>query len=471
MEAGLSEMERRGGAAVEGATQHEGSVPGGSEPVHHSVPRLYYGWIIIAIAFCTMALSVTARTAFSLFLPPLLEEFAWDRADTAGAFSFGFLCSALMSPLAGRVMDRRGPRVVIAGGALMMTAGLLLATRVSSLVELYLSLGLLVGAGANLMSYSAQSQYLPNWFVRQRGLAISLAFSGVGVGAITLLPWLQTVIVESGWREACLWLAAMLGFTIIPLSAFVRRRPQDVGQWPDGDAPGEHAGAVRRSAAVVDPQWVARTWTLAAAVRTARFWWICLGFFSALVAWYAVQVHQTRYLTEIGFTPSEAAWALGLVSVVGIPGQILLGAWSDRIGREIVWAIGCAGFAICYGCLLALEHAPWHSLLVVMVVAQGFLGYSLTSVMGAIVAEIFEGPHFAAIFGLINVAILGGGAFGPWVAGVLHDASGNYRAAFWLCLLLSLVSAFAIYKAAPRQIRRVGRFRPATGGPGSPSSI
>jgi MFS family permease len=149
-----------------------------------------------------MALRVQARTAFSLFLSRLLEEFVRDWADTAGAFSFGFVCSALMSPLAGRVMDRQGPRVVIAGGALMMTSGLLLATRVSSVSELYLSLGLLVGAGANLMSYSAQSHYLPNGFVRKRGLAISLAFSGVGVGAIKLLPRLQTVIMESGWREA-----------------------------------------------------------------------------------------------------------------------------------------------------------------------------------------------------------------------------------------------------------------------------
>jgi MFS family permease len=104
-----------------------------------------------------MALRVPTRTAFSLFLSRLLEEFVRDWADTAGTFSFGFVCSALMSPLAGRVMDRQGPRVVIAGGELRMTSGLLLATRVSSISELYLSLGLLVGAGANLMSYSAQS--------------------------------------------------------------------------------------------------------------------------------------------------------------------------------------------------------------------------------------------------------------------------------------------------------------------------
>ena len=68
-----------------------------------------------------------------------------------------------------------------------------------------------------------------------------------------------------------------------------------------------------------------------------------LGYFCALVAWYAVQVHQTKYLIEIGFTPLVAAWSLGIVSVVAIPGQIGLGALSDRIGREWVWTAGCAG--------------------------------------------------------------------------------------------------------------------------------
>ena len=89
--------------------------------------------------------------------------------------------------------------------------------------------------------------------------------------------------------------------------------------------------------------WAAVDWTLARARRApARFWWIALGFFCALFAWYAVQVHQTKYLIEIGFSPIVAAWALGIVSVVGIPGQIGFGALSDRIGREWVWTVGCA---------------------------------------------------------------------------------------------------------------------------------
>ena len=255
----------------------------------------YYGWVIIAVAFVTMAIGVTARTAFSLLLPPLIAEFGWDRGFVAGAFSFGLLVSAALSPVAGRVMDRFGPRVVIGAGVCMMTAGLLAAPRITQPFQLYLALGVLVGAGANLMSFTAQSLFLPNWFVRRRGLAIGIAFSGVGAGAIVLLPWLQVIIGRDGWRAAC-WAMGLLVILVLgPLTLLVRRRPQDLGLLPDGLSHAAAASLSRRASTVVDPGWASIDWTLAAAMRTGRFWWIAFGYFCALFAWYAVQVHQTKY--------------------------------------------------------------------------------------------------------------------------------------------------------------------------------
>lgn len=142
-------------------------------------------------------------------------------------------------------------------------------------------------------------------------------------------------------------------------------------------------------------------------------------------------------------------------SVVAIPGQIVLGDLSDRIGREWVWTAGCIGFAICYATLIALEQAPSNLLLYVMVVAQGLLGYALTSVMSPIVAEIFDGPHYGSIFGTITVALIGGGAAGPWMTGALHDATGSYRLAFFVAIGCCAVSAAAIWIAAPRKVRQV----------------
>ena len=362
--------------------------------------------------------------------------------------------SAVISPVVGRLMDKRGPRFVIEVGVVLTAAGLLGATMMDAPWQLYATLGVLVGAGANCMSFSVQSQYLPNWFVRRRALAIALAFSGVGVGAILILPWLQTIILTEGWRSACWALGVMTLVVLLPINLIVTKRPQDLGLLPDG-AKEASAAAARRAAAIVDPNWTAIEWTVAKAVRTYRFWWLCIGFFSGGYAWYAVQVHQTKYLVEIGFTPMQAAWSLGLVAMVGIPGQILLGALSDRIGREIVWTIGAAGFAICYAALLALAAGPSESLLYLMVLSQGVLGYSFTSLMGPVVAEIFEGPHFGSIFSLIMVSLLAGGAMGPWVTGVLYDIEGAYTAAFAVALGFSVLGAASIWFAAPGKVRMV----------------
>jgi MFS family permease len=420
-------------------------------------PRLrlpfFYGWVLVGIAFVTMAVGVNARTAFSLLYPPILQEFGWDRGVTAGVFSFGFMFSALIMPFIGRVIDRRGPRLVVEAGIVIMAAGLLLAPYSRQPWQLYLTLGALCGAGVNCFTYVTHSTYLPHWFVRQRGLALSIAFSGVGIGSIVILPGLQSTIGHDGWRAGCRMLGILVLVLLAPLNLALKRRPEDIGLVPDG---GRLAGpAAAQPSNIVDPAWAAIDWTLGRAMRSRRFWWLALGYFAGLYSWYAIQVHQTEYLTEIGFPVDWAAWALGLVSLVAVPGQIALGHLSDRIGREWVWAIGNAGFVLCGLALIALQAHPTTALLCAMIVAQGALGYCLTSVMGPIPVEIFAGKHQGTIFGMAMIAGIVGGAVGPWLTGVLHDISGTYVPAFWVAIGCNIVSAAAIWRAAPGKVRAV----------------
>ena len=341
----------------------------------------------------------------SLVFPPILDEFGWDRADTAGAFSFGFLVSAAMSPFLGRAMERMGPVPVMQAGVFASGIGMLLASEASTLWEFYLSLGLLVGFGSVCLGYTGHGLFLSAWFERQRGLAISIAYAGAGAGSIVLLPVMQELIDASGWRSACLGFGVLILVVLAPLNLLVRRRPADLGLLPDGDSVPVRGASSERPVRRVDPEWTRIEWTLALAIRTRRFWWIALGYASALFVWYAIQVHQTRYLIEIGFDATVAAWALGIVSLAGVPGQIALGGLSDRVGRERVWAIGCAGFIACCLLLLALARWPTWPLLLLMVLVQGAIGYGVTSVFGAIPADVFESPHYGPIFGTISLQI------------------------------------------------------------------
>jgi MFS family permease len=418
----------------------------------------FYGWVVVAVVFVTMAVGVNARTAFSLLFPPMLSEFGWERGVTAGAFSFGFMVSAFLSPVLGRLMDRHGPRLVNLLGVGTLASGLLLATLASQPWHVYATLGVLVGAGSVCLGYSGQGLFLPLWFARRRGLAMSIAFAGVGVGSILMLPALQSLIERTDWRTACWTLGLIVLFVLAPINLLLRRRPEELGLRPDGDAqPATDAapGAPAARSNIVDPHWAAIEWTLARALRTTRFWWLAVAYFGGLFVWYAVQVHQTKYLIETGFDATVAAWALGAVSLAGVPGQILLGYLSDRHGREFVWAIGCLGFLVTYIALLMLPGRPDPMLLYLMVIAQGALGYGMTSVFGAIPAEIFEGKHYGSIFGTLMLAAIGGGAIGPWMTGFVHDHTGSYALAWWISIAVCGVSAFAMWRAAPGKVRMV----------------
>ena len=269
------------------------------------------------------------------------------------------------------------------------------------------------------------------------------------------------MIGQAGWRAACWTLGLLVLVLLAPLNLLLKQRPEEVGLEPDGDRTGPTSAGDDSTPNVVDPAWVAMDWTLGRAMRTARFWWIAVGYGCGLYAWYAVQVHQTKYLVEMGVSATHAAWALGFVSLAGIPGQIVLGHVSDRIGREWVWTVGSLGFALCYLALLSLRQGATPMWLVLMVVSQGMLGYGLTSVIGAIPAEIFQGQHYGTIFGTLMLAAIAGGAAGPWVTGVVHDATGSYTLAFCIAIGCSMLSAGAIWLAAPRQVRMVaGRVHP-----------
>jgi sugar phosphate permease len=415
----------------------------------------YYGWIVIAVAFVTMAIAVNARTAFSLLFPAILEEFHWDRGVIAGAFSIGFVASGLFTPLMGYVMDRWGPRAVIPFGAVMVIGGLLGATTVSSPFGFYVYLGFLVMTGTVAMTYFAHSMFLPHWFVRKRGLAIGIAFSGAGIGSITLLPWFQNIIDNSGWREACIVIASVVAI-IIPLAYYFQRQtPQEIGLEPDGDAGEEDVNNIQRPDPIVDQAWANTEWTLALAARTSRFWWIFFAYFSALYAWYSVLVHQTVYLVETGFDSTTAATALGLVGLFGIAGQIGLGALSDRIGREWTWTLSLSGYFVCYGALLALPGTSSNFLLYLMVVMQGLLGFGLAALYGSVSAEVFAGRRFASIFAVCGLGGNLGAGVGPWLTGYLFDTMGNYQVAFQLCMVMSVISIFCMWMAGPRKIRLV----------------
>ncbi len=433
-------------------------VPSETRPGKQGLP-FFYGWVVVAVAFITMGIGVNSRTAFSLLFPPILDEFGWSRGSLAATFSIGFVVSALITPLIGMMMDGFGPRVVLPIGAVLVSAGLMAATFGTEPWHFYLTLGVLVVGGSIFISYIGHTLFLPNWFTRRRGLALGLAFAGVGIGSVTIFPWMQHSIDTNGWRESCWVLAFIILAVIVPLNIiFQRHRPEDLGLLPDGDRAGETGEGQNGSLAhrtIVDRAWVKTEWTITLAARTGRFWWLLVSFIGALYVWYAVQVHQTRYLIDVGISADVAALALGLVGLTGVVGQIAIGHLSDRMGREFAFTLSLLGFLATYGCPYLLPPWPEVWLMYLMVGLQGFLGYGTATVFAATPADLFAGKHYGIIFGVLATAASAGAALGPWLTGLSFDVQGDYDRAFGLAMVVCLISIAAMWLAGPRKVRKV----------------
>ena len=160
---------------------------------------------VLALCF---ALSMVGRglgESFTVFLKPIAESFAWDRAEVVSVYSLTWLAGGLMAPLVGRLFDRSGPRLTYSLGLLLLGGSFLVASRAQALWQFQLSTGLCVGIGIALIGNVPNSILLGRWFGPRLPTAMAILYSATGVGILVLLPASQVLIDRIGWRDAYQW--------------------------------------------------------------------------------------------------------------------------------------------------------------------------------------------------------------------------------------------------------------------------
>ena len=418
---------------------------------------LFYGWYIALVGTTAYALGYGARFSFSVIFPSLLEEFKWSRDLTATMFSVHLLIYGIAAPITGFLVDRTGPRKTMVLGAILLSLGLILSRWGNQLWYFWITFGLISGAGLCMIGAVPFTTVLRNWFEKKRGLALSLLFLGSG-GAFGCYPAVAWLIDTTGWRNTYLIEGLVVGGVMIPLVLFVvRYHPRDMGLFRDGlpETKEGRTSSGKGTLRVVDPAWAAVDWTLSKAVRTSRFWLICLTTFSLWgINQNILLAHQVAFAIDMGFSKLYAASVLslfGLTYAIGSLGSLI----SDRIGREVTvtlaTAIGISGMIV----LMFIRDAsqPW--MLYYFSISLGVSNGLCSPTIAAALTDIFQGPRVGPIVGAVWFAFAVGGTIGPWLGGWLFERTGDYFLAFLVATVLFAVACAALWLAAPRKVRRV----------------
>lgn len=416
--------------------------------------RFYYGWVIVAVSFITLFLALGTRFSFGIFYVAILGEYGWGRGETAGAYSLAMIVHASFALVTGVLIDRFSPRRLLPLGATLLVLGLIAASRITAIWHLYLCFGVFIAIGINSIGFGPHMALIPRWFVQKRGLASGLTLSGIGMGALFILPLTELIIESMGWRSAFLILAGIILCVIIPATAvFQRRSPEEVGQYPDGLDPNrgiKDAAQLEGTHKIDGPHGAPQNWTFREALRTGAFWWIgvvvfCHGFSANMLL-----VHQTVHVVDSGFSQMLGASLLGFVGLLMSVGGIFFGFLSDRIGRELGFTLG-SGSAL-LGLLLFLfvrdTSAPWmlYAFALLYGLGQGGLGPIYSSVVG----DLFYGPSLGRIIATLSIEYGLGGALGAYLGGYFYDKMGSYFVPFLLSLAFISLGILGIWMAAPR---------------------
>ena len=282
-------------------------------------------------------LGIAGLHGLGVFFSALQREYLWSSALLSGAFALSRAESGFLGPVEGYLVDRIGPRKMVAIGLVILGIGFVLLSRVDSLPSFYIAL-VVIALGTGIGGFLAIMASLTNWFYRLRARAMAVATVGVNIGGllIVLLTW---AVDTYGWRAAAFICALIVWALIVPIVMVLRDRPEDYGLLPDGDvappARSDDSGdAAAHSAADDDNDMTVRE-----ALYSQAFWLVSLVHGIAVMSLSALAVHQIERMVLAGVSLQMAGLVVTIYTGVGIFFRVLSGYIADIFDKRYVIAV------------------------------------------------------------------------------------------------------------------------------------
>lgn len=400
----------------------------------------YVPWLLVALCFALGVASRSISDSFPVFVPALQDGFAASRSAVTVVYSFALLVGGTAAPIAGWIVDRFGLRTLTASGMTAAAIASFSASHATELWQLYLGLGVVMGFASASLSGVLSSSILGRWFPGHRlGVALAVAWSASGVGAIIMMPLAERIIATSGWREAY-FVFSLISAAFVPLLLVLPWRRITAG------AP----GLARLHAS-------ARTgMTVGQAVREWPFWALTFSFGFTSLGVFSLVPQAMVYLLEHGMEGAYAARALAVAGFLTPLGMVGFSWLSDRGGRKLAALLAYACSIVGVG-MLAMVRGPQDDLwLWLYVLLFGGSQGSRGPMISTLATLRYRGPHFGRIYGLISMGMGAGGFLGAWIGGLLHDLTGGYGAImiFAACSLALAATSLGAEAGAREKLSR-----------------
>ena len=429
-------------------------------------PKIFFGWwTVIAGGVIDIWGAGYQVYGISAFLKPISQELGFSRATMSIASSIGRLEGGLEGPAVGWISDRYGPKWPIMASVFCMALALILMNYVGSLWAFLLVWGVLLGTGHNLLSLPLDKA-VTNWFVKKRGLALSIRWVLSGLSGVLVLPLIAWLIITQGWRMTCVIGGVVMALIGFPLAWFFvkQKRPEYYGLLPDGARvePGLEADidamihrGMEYASSSEEIEFTARQ-----ALRTLAYW-LMVGVQAVhMLVGPVMSIHCIPFLTDIGIDPLKAAGMMALMIGSSIPARFIGGLIADRMSRNhLRFLKGGAYLLQAIGVTVFLLN-PTVAMIFVWFILYGIGQGAGATVNPLMLARYFGRKAYGSIRGTMTMVATPIGIVAPVYAGWIYDTTGSYMVAFvQFAVLLAVSGIIALFIFPPKPPAEISGIR------------
>ncbi len=417
----------------------------------------HYGYYIVASSFIVLFFNSGARFSIGVVFKPIIAEFGWNRSAISAAFFLNMAIFALSLILVGRLYDRYGPKWVIIISTFFLSGGYVLLSLVESFWQFLICYGIISAIGLGGTSATLISALTSKWFVKSRGLAISLALSGNCIGQFVLIPLFSLFILHYSWRVLYFHLSLiMLVVNIIVALLVIRGDPETIGIKPFGYEDGDHVRE-KRGPSFLDSN--PQEFGLRKAMGTFSFWLFLFSMFVCGSGDFLVTTHLVAFATDYNIPAMTAGNMLGWFGLMGLVGLLIAGPASDVVGNKIPLALT---FAVRFLLFVLILRYQTPLSFYFFALAFGFTDLITAPLTPALMGKLYGWSHIGLLTGfVITIHHLAGG-FWAYLGGLVFDTTGSYKSIFILSAMMALIAIFSSLFISERRhypVRKISQTR------------